>query len=38
MLLGGFHVSHEDGNLRMDDTQHAVSAMVQYLRYVARVP
>jgi len=37
-LLGGFHASHQDGDLRIDDTQHAVSAMVQYLMHVARVP
>jgi hypothetical protein len=38
MLQGGFHVSHQDGNLRIDYTQHAVSAIVQYLMHVARVP
>jgi hypothetical protein len=37
-LLGGFHASHQDGDLRIDDTQHAVSAMIQYLMHVARVP
>lgn len=31
-LLGGFHASDQDGDLRIDYTQHAVSAMVQYLR------
>jgi len=36
-LLGGFHASHQDGDLRIDDTQHAVSAMIQYLMHVARV-
>lgn len=30
-LLGGFFASHQDGNLRVDYTQHAVSALVQYL-------
>jgi hypothetical protein len=35
-LIGGFHASHEDGNLRLDYNQHAVGALVQYLRYVAR--
>jgi hypothetical protein len=30
-VLGGFHASHEDGNLRLDYSQHAVCAMVQYL-------
>ncbi len=34
-LLGGFFASHQDGNLRIDYTQHAVCAMVQYLMYVA---
>jgi hypothetical protein len=37
-VLGGFHASHQDGDLRIDYTQHAVSAMVQYLVYVADVP
>jgi hypothetical protein len=37
MLLGAFHASHQDGDLRIDYTQHAVCAMVQYLTYVARV-
>jgi hypothetical protein len=30
-LLGGFHATHQDGNLRLDYTQHAVCALVQYL-------
>lgn len=34
-LVGGFHASHQDGNLRIDYTQHAVCALVQYLSYVA---
>jgi hypothetical protein len=34
-VLGGFYASHQDGNLRIDYTQHAVSAMVQYLAHVA---
>jgi hypothetical protein len=38
MLQGGFHASHQDGNLRIDYTEHTVSAMVQYLMHVARVP
>jgi hypothetical protein len=33
-LLGGFYTSHQDGTLRIDYTQHAVCAMVQYLNYV----
>jgi len=35
-LLGGFFASHQDGNLRIDYTQHAVSALVLYLTYVVR--
>jgi hypothetical protein len=35
-LVGGFHASDQDGNLRIDYTQHAVCAMVQYLAYVAQ--
>ena len=35
VVLGGFHVSHQDGNLRVDYAQHAVSALVQYLTYSA---
>jgi hypothetical protein len=31
MLLGGFHASQQDGNLRIDYTAQAVSAMAQYL-------
>jgi hypothetical protein len=37
-LVGGFHTSDQDGNLRIDYTQHAVCAMVQYLTYVAPLP
>jgi hypothetical protein len=36
MLLGAFHASHQDGDLRIDYTQHAVCAMVQYMTYVAQ--
>lgn len=36
-VLGAFHASDQDGNLRIDYTQHAVSALVQYLTYVAKV-
>jgi hypothetical protein len=36
VLVGGFHGSHFDGDLRLDYTQHAVCAMAQYLAYVAR--
>jgi hypothetical protein len=34
-LVGGFHASHQDGNLRIDYAQHAVSALAQYVAYVA---
>jgi hypothetical protein len=37
-LLGAFYASQQDGNLRIDYTQHAVCAMAQYLTYVAEVP
>src|SRR5262249_1370688 len=30
-LIGGFHPTHEDGNLRLDDHQHAISALTQCL-------
>ena len=30
-LVGGFHASTQDGNLRIDYTQHALSALVAYL-------
>jgi hypothetical protein len=36
-LVGAFHASEQDGNLRIDYTQHCLSAMVQYLVHVARV-
>jgi hypothetical protein len=32
-LIGGFFASHQDGNLRIDYTQHAVSATVLYLEH-----
>ena len=31
LILGAFHGSHQDGNLKLDYTQHALSAMVQFL-------
>ncbi|HEV3256463.1 MAG TPA: hypothetical protein VG013_06230 [Gemmataceae bacterium] len=31
VLLGAFYASHQDGTLRIDYTQHAVCALVQYL-------
>jgi len=38
VILGAFHASHTDGNIRLDYTQQAVSAMVAYLTHVAEVP
>ncbi len=32
-IVGAFHASHRDGNLRIDYTQHAVSALVGYLEH-----
>jgi hypothetical protein len=32
ILVGGFYGAHQDGTLRIDYTQHAVCALVQYLR------
>jgi hypothetical protein len=37
-LVGGFHGSHQDGNLRIDYTEHAVAALVQYLFSVTPAP
>jgi hypothetical protein len=37
-LLGGFHLSHQDGTLRVDSTQHALAALVQHLQHVAELP
>jgi hypothetical protein len=34
-LLGGFHASDQDGNLRIDYTQHAIAALLQYLQFVS---
>jgi hypothetical protein len=33
VLVGAFYTSHQNGDIRIDYTQHAVSALVQYLRY-----
>jgi hypothetical protein len=33
-LAGAFHASYQDGNLRIDYTQHAVSALILYLEHV----
>jgi hypothetical protein len=37
-LVGGFHGSHQDGNLRIDYTAGAVAALVQYLVPVTPAP
>ncbi len=37
-LYGAFFGSHQDGTLRIDYTQHAVCAMIQYLEQVAEIP
>jgi hypothetical protein len=34
-IVGAFHPSHEDGNLRIDYTEHAVTALYGYLEQVA---
>ncbi len=33
-LVGGFHASHQDGNLRLEDTRHSVLALLGYLEQV----
>jgi hypothetical protein len=35
ILLGAFYTSHQNGDIRIDYTQHALCALVQYLRYSA---
>jgi hypothetical protein len=35
-IAGAFHASHHDGNVRIDYTQHAVAALLQYLEHVVR--
>jgi len=35
-LVGAFHATHQDGNLRIDYTQHAVGALVLYLEQAAK--
>jgi hypothetical protein len=37
VLVGAFHASHQESDLRIDYTQHAVCALVQYLTGVAEV-
>jgi hypothetical protein len=34
-IKGGFHASHQDGNLRLDYTQHATAALFGYLEHTA---
>lgn len=34
VLVGAFHPSHQDGDLRLDCTQHAVTALSLYVEYV----
>jgi hypothetical protein len=38
VLLGGFHLSHTEGDLRIEYTHPAVAALVQHLKYVADLP
>jgi hypothetical protein len=33
VLVGAFYASHQNGDIRVDYTQHALCALVQYLRY-----
>jgi hypothetical protein len=37
-LVGAFYASQQDGNLRLDYTQQALTALVRYLRHVADLP
>jgi hypothetical protein len=37
-VLGAFYASHQDGTARLDYTQHALCALVQYLAEVAELP
>jgi hypothetical protein len=37
-LVGAFHASFQDGNLRIDYTQHALSALIAYLEEASRSP
>jgi hypothetical protein len=37
-LYGAFFGSHQDGSIRVDYTQHAICAMLEYLEHVAAVP
>lgn len=38
LLVGGFYASPQEGNLRLDYTQHALGALLQYLQHVAELP
>lgn len=35
-VVGAFYLSHQDGNLRIDYTEHAVASLLGYLEHVAR--
>ncbi len=35
VLVGGLHRSHQDGNLRLEDTAQSVAALVSYLKLVS---
>jgi hypothetical protein len=35
LIAGAFHASHQDGNLRLDYTHHALSALVCYWNHAA---
>jgi hypothetical protein len=37
-LLGGFHASQQDGTLRLEYAQHAVSALAQYVQVMGKNP
>ncbi len=37
-VVGAFHASFQDGNLRLDYAQHTLSAFVLYLQHVADLP
>ena len=37
-LVGAFHASAQDGNLRLDYSQNALAALVRYLEHVADLP
>lgn len=38
LIVGGFYLSHQDGNVRIDYTQHALSALILYWNFVADLP